>query len=374
MKCWQGDIRWEVPIITVPGLACLCAPLVWKFLMDLFYSFWYYWLGLAPEFVLKLLAAPRFSTSCLFWKYEVKKKKTFILHLPHSISECQSGNEASTRPSAIKATTNRSMLLSGSGIDHQSQLCIFGESPNGVVPLVQIFWAFITIAKYPCDTDIHTDQLENTVHPDDDQTELRIQHLGLTTSRAWHRHWYPLAGISYLTKSHPCMSSYKPSSTTLDHPGLSCKTTHTTQPAPSVSRNCSDLWSPDLLPPFVVTAPGRVSPMSDISISLPPNLSFLNISSGGDGQNYMMRILCKMSMYLPSSMWTMISKKSYWLGGTSPPLTNPKCFHQKGLKAICQLKRRNKWRGFRDLWIILCTLGMAPYFSSLLKYGFERKY
>ena len=77
----------------------------------------------------------------------------------------------------------------------------------------------------------------------------------------------------------PCVSSYKPSSTTLDHPEPSCKTTHTTQPAPPGSRNCSDLWSPALLPPFVVTAPGRVSPRSDISISLPPNLSFLNILS-----------------------------------------------------------------------------------------------
>ena len=100
----------EVSIIRIPR-HCLYAPLVWKFLKKLFYSLWYCWLGLAPEFVLKLLAAPRFSTSCIFWKYEVKKKKTFILHLPHSISECQSGNEASTRPSAIKATTNQSMLF-----------------------------------------------------------------------------------------------------------------------------------------------------------------------------------------------------------------------------------------------------------------------
>ena len=100
----------EVSIIRIPR-HCLYAPLVWKFLKKLFYSLWYCWLGLAPEFVLKLLAAPRFSTSCIFWKYEVKKKKTFILHLPHSISECQSGNEASTKLTVIKATTKWSMLF-----------------------------------------------------------------------------------------------------------------------------------------------------------------------------------------------------------------------------------------------------------------------
>ena len=62
----------EVSIIRIPR-HCLYAPLVWKFLKKLFYSLRYCWLGLAPEFVLKLLAAPRFSTSCIFWKHEFKK-------------------------------------------------------------------------------------------------------------------------------------------------------------------------------------------------------------------------------------------------------------------------------------------------------------